>query len=126
MAHFAQLDANNIVIEVIVVNNAVIQDLPFPQSEPLGVAFCQSLYGQDTVWKQTSYNSSFRKHYADIGDTYNVALDAFIAPQPAPECTLDPETCDWICPVTEASIDDDAVANANNAVKIITDPAEMP
>lgn len=79
MAHFAQLDANNIVIEVIVVSNNVVEDLPFPESEPLGVAFCQSLYGADTVWKQTSYNANFRNVYAGIGDTYDPVLDVFVA-----------------------------------------------
>jgi len=84
MAHFAQLDANNIVLDVIVVNNAVVGDLPFPESEPLGVAFCQSLYGADTVWKQTSYNSSFRSCYAGIGYTYDPITDEFIPPPNLP------------------------------------------
>lgn len=78
MAHFAQLDANNIVTQVIVVSNSVVDDLPFPESEPLGVAFCQSLYGADTVWKQTSYNANFRGIYAGIGDTYDPVLDVFV------------------------------------------------
>lgn len=80
MAHFAQLDANNVVTEVIVVNNAVVEDLSFPESEPLGVAFCQSLYGADTVWKQTSYNNKFRGTYAGIGFLYDVNDDIFVAP----------------------------------------------
>lgn len=87
MAHFAQLDVNNVVIEVIVVSNSVVENLPFPESEPLGVAFCQSLYGDDTVWKQTSYNASFRGIYAGIGDTYDPVLDIFVG-QPIP---LSPE-----------------------------------
>jgi hypothetical protein len=85
MAHFAQLDANNVVTEVIVINNAVVEDLPFPESEPIGVAFCQSLYGADTVWKQTSYNGNFRGVYAGIGFTYDSTLDQFIAPSPKKE-----------------------------------------
>jgi len=80
MAHFAQLDANNIVTEVIVVNNAVIDDLSFPESEPIGVEFCQSLYGADTVWKQTSYNGNFRGVYAGIGYSYDPILDVFVPP----------------------------------------------
>jgi len=82
MAHFAQLDANNVVTEVIVINNAVIEDFPFPESEPLGVAFCQSLYGADTVWKQTSYNNNFRGTYAGIGFTYDPDADVFVPPPP--------------------------------------------
>jgi hypothetical protein len=82
MAHFAQLDANNVVTQIIVVNNSVIEDLLFPESEPLGVAFCQSLFGVDTVWKQTSYNANFRGTYAGIGYTYDAATDTFVAPEP--------------------------------------------
>lgn len=80
MAHFAQLNAENIVTEVIVVNNEVVQDLPFPESEPIGVAFCQSLYGADTIWKQTSYNGNFRGVYAGIGYSYDPVQDIFVAP----------------------------------------------
>ena len=112
MAHFAQLDANNVVTEVIVVNNAVVEDLPFPESEPLGVAFCQSLYGADTVWKQTSYNASFRGAYAGIGYTYDAATDVFVAPpQPLP-------------PAPE--IDEETLARMGEKPPVITDPAEMP
>ena len=91
MAHFAKLDENNVVIEVIVINNEVIQHLPFPQSEPIGVAFCQSLYGSNTVWKQTSYNSSFRGHYAGIGFTYDPVNDVFVPSEepPVDELTID-------------------------------------
>jgi hypothetical protein len=84
MAHFAQLDANNIVLDVIVINNAVVEDLPFPESEPLGVAFCRSLYGADTLWKQTSYNGNFRKYYAAIGFAYDPTSDEFIPPPSLP------------------------------------------
>ena len=80
MAHFAQLNAENIVTEVIVVNNEVVQDLPFPESEPIGVAFCHSLYGADTIWKQTSYNGNFRGVYAGIGYSYDPVQDIFVAP----------------------------------------------
>jgi len=80
MAHFAQLDENNVVLQVIVVNNEVIHNLPFPESEPIGVEFCQSLYGADTVWKQTSYNGNFRGVYAGIGYSYDPVLDIFVAP----------------------------------------------
>lgn len=82
MAHFAQLDENNLVLQVIVVSNDVIQNLPFPESEPIGVAFCKSLLGADTIWKQTSYNNNFRKRYANIGYTYLQQPDVFIAPKP--------------------------------------------
>lgn len=99
MAHFAQLDANNVVTQVIVVSNAELNNLPFPESEPIGVSFCQSLYGQDTVWKQTSYNSNFRKNYASVGMTYNADIDAFIVPQPFSNWIFNVETGDWNAPV---------------------------
>jgi hypothetical protein len=98
MAHFAKLDENNVVTEVIVVNNDVIENLPFPDSEPLGVAFCQSLYGIDTVWKQTSYNSSFRLTYAGIGSTYDVVKDIFIPKKPWDGCVWNTTTLKWSCP----------------------------
>lgn len=94
MAHFAKLE-NDLVVEVIVVNNDVLNDLPFPDSEPIGVEFCQSLFGTDTVWLQTSYNGNFRGNYAGIGYIYDAALDAFIAPQPYPSWTLNLETGKW-------------------------------
>lgn len=95
MAHFAELDNNNIVRTVIVVDNSALNDLPFPESEPVGVMFCQSLYGEDTIWRQTSYNANFRKNYAGIGYVYDVALDAFIPPSPYPSWILNTDTCVW-------------------------------
>jgi len=99
MANFAQLDGSYIVIEVVVVNNDTIDNLPFPESEPVGVAFLQSLFGLTTVWKQTSYNKSFRKNYASIGFTYDPVLDAFIPPKPYPSWLLNTTTCQWEAPV---------------------------
>lgn len=99
MAHFAQLDDNSVVLQVTVVNNETIGNLPFPESEPVGVAFLQSLFGAGAIWKQTSYNASFRKNYAGIGYTYDPVLDAFIAPKPYPSWMLNTTTCQWTAPV---------------------------
>jgi hypothetical protein len=99
MAHFAKLDENNVVLKVIVVTNGAVDNLPFSESEPVGIAFCQSLYGADTVWKQTSYNASFRKHYAGIGMIYNADIDAFIVPQPYPSWTLNAQSGNWDAPI---------------------------
>jgi hypothetical protein len=99
MAYFAQLDDASLVINVIAVNNDTIDNLPFPESEPIGVAFCQSLYGSDTVWKQTSYNNNFRKNYAGFGFTYDFVLDAFIPPKPYPSWLLNTTTCKWEAPI---------------------------
>ena len=76
MAHFARIE-NNIVREVIVVNNEVLENKPFPESEPIGIAFCKSLYGEDTEWLQTSYNGNFRGKYAGTGSVYDPELDEF-------------------------------------------------
>lgn len=99
MAHFAKLDQNNNVLEVIVVSNNVVNNLPFPESEPIGVEFCQSLYGSNTNWKQTSYNNSFRLNYAGIGSVYVEAQDAFSVARPYPSWTLNTETMEWEAPV---------------------------
>jgi len=99
MAHFALIDGTSTVLQVIVVSNETLNNLPFPESESLGVAFCESLFGSGTNWKQTSYNSNFRKNYAGIGFTYDAALDAFIAPQPFPSWLLNSSTCQWESPV---------------------------
>lgn len=97
MAHFAQLDDNNIVIQVIVVaNNELLLD--GVESEVKGILFCKSLFGEDTKWKQTSYNGNIRKNYAGIGYTYNAANDYFYAPQPYPSWTLDADAR-WQPPV---------------------------
>jgi len=99
MAHFAQLDEHNLVLQVIVVNNETIENLSFPQSEPVGIAFCQSLFGADTIWKQTSYNNNFRVRYAGIDYIYDATLDAFIPPKPYPSWLLNTATCNWDPPI---------------------------
>jgi hypothetical protein len=76
MAHFARVE-NNIVREVIVVNNEVLENKSFPESEPIGITFCKSLFGADTEWLQTSYNGNFRGKYAGNGSIYNPELDEF-------------------------------------------------
>ena len=75
MGHFAQLDENNVVTQVIVVSNDDTSDSNGTETESIGVAFCQKLLGADTNWKQTSYNNNMRGNYAGIGYTYmsNVA-----------------------------------------------------
>jgi hypothetical protein len=99
MAHFAKLDENNLVVDVNVVNNEDVQDLPFPASEAVGIEFLTQWSGGYTNWKQTSYNANFRKHYAGIGFTYDVSRDAFIPPKPYPSWVLEEETCVWMPPV---------------------------
>jgi len=72
MAHFAQLK-DNVVITVIVINNEEVPD------EATGIAFCKSLFGEDTEWIQTSYNKKFRKNFAGPGMIYDPIADEFIS-----------------------------------------------
>lgn len=99
MAHFAKLNEHNVVIDVNVVNNSDCDDLPFPQSELVGVAFLTQWSGGYTNWKQTSYNANFRKNYAGIGYIYDATLDAFIPPKPYPSWLLNTQTCQWESPI---------------------------
>jgi hypothetical protein len=96
MAHFAQLDQQNKVTQVIVVANEELLENGI-ESEDKGIAFCQSLLGGN--WKQTSYNGNMRKNYAGIGYTFDESRNAFIPPQPYPSWTLVEETCQWTAPV---------------------------
>lgn len=99
MAHFAQLDDDNVVLQVIVVHNNECKDVDGNESEAVGVAFCKSLLGETTRWKQTSYNASIRKNYAGIGYQYDPIRDAFIPPKPFASWSLDEATCQWNPPV---------------------------
>lgn len=96
MAHFAQLDENNVVTQVIVVANKDTADANGVEKEHIGAAFCERLLGG--TWKQTSYNASFRKKYAGIGYTYNADIDAFVPPKPHASWILNNETADWEAP----------------------------
>lgn len=97
MAHFAEIDKNNIVQRVIVVSNDVLL-VDGVENEQKGINFCKSLYGENTNWVQTSYNNNFRKKYAAAGMTYDLNKDKFIHAQPYPSWTLN-ENDDWVAPV---------------------------
>jgi hypothetical protein len=102
MAHYAQLDSNNVVLQVIVINDNDMLDNGI-LSEAKGALFCNSLI--PGTWIQTSYNTygnvhknggtPLRKNYACVGYTYNETLDAFIAPKPSPSYILNEETGIW-------------------------------
>lgn len=109
MAHFAKLDSNNVVEQVIVVSNDDTSDANGNEVEEIGVAFCKKLFGADTNWKQTSYNNNFRVRYAGIGYTYDETLDAFIPPQPFPSWTLDTEIANWKPPVAQPELTQEQV-----------------
>lgn len=86
MAHFAEIDENNIVVRVLVTDNNAADE---------GESFVNALGG---TWIQTSYNGTIRKNFAGIGYTYDVERDAFIAPEPENQIGFDEETCQWIIP----------------------------
>lgn len=96
MAHFAKLDSNNIVTQVVVVNNEVLLENG-TESEQKGIDFLVDLFGED-VWKQTSYNGTIRKNYAGVGYKYDTTRDAFIPPKPFPSWVLNETTCLWEAP----------------------------
>lgn len=97
MAHFAQIDGNNIVTQVIVVSNNELLDENGVEQESRGITFCTNLLGGN--WIQTSYNGNIRKNYAGIGYQYDSVRDAFIPPKPFNSWLLNEETCLWEAPV---------------------------
>ena len=108
MAYFAKIE-NNIVIAVHSVVNEVLKDSNGVEQEAIGIQFLKNLHGQDTIWKQTSYNTHggvhilggnpFRKNYAGIGYTYDEIRDAFIQPKHFNSWLLNETTCLWNAPV---------------------------
>jgi len=96
MAHFAQLNEENLVTQVIVVANQDTADQDGVENEAIGIEFCNNLLGGR--WVQTSYNANIRKNYAGIGYKYDATLDAFIPPQPFASWTLNEETAQWEAP----------------------------
>ena len=99
MAHFAKLDANNIVLEVHVVDNDKLLDENNVEREEIGVAFLVQWSGGYTNWKQTSYNNNFRKNYAGVGYSYDSERDAFIPPKFYNSWVLNEATYQWEAPV---------------------------
>jgi hypothetical protein len=99
MAHFCQLDENNVVTQVIVVAQLRLPRMPtgVEKEEHIGAAFCEKLLGG--TWKQTSYNGSIRKNYAGLGYTYNTDIDAFVPPKPFASWLLNEDTAQWEAPV---------------------------
>ena len=102
MAHFAKLDANNIVTQVIVVSNDDTADSSGIETESIGVAFCQKLVGADTNWKQT-FKDGTRKNYAGIGYKYDEARDAFIPNKFYDSWVVNEDTCQWEAPTAMPS-----------------------
>ena len=102
MAHFAQLDSDNVVINVIHIDTMEIVDMALgDEVEEIGVSKLKSLYGEDTKWIKTSYTGSIREKYAGIGFTYNEELDCFVSPKPFESRTFNSEIKDWEAPIPQ-------------------------
>lgn len=78
MAHFAEIDSNNVVLRVVVVDNKDTADANGVEKEHIGAAYLERLLGG--TWKQTSYNGNMRGKYAGIGDVYDPVKDEFVTP----------------------------------------------
>ena len=103
MAHFAELDGSNSVLRVVVISNDIetaAGPLGDNDGHVDGETWCKDFFGQDTNWKQTSYNNNFRKQYAGRGMIYDPVKDKFIQSTPFPSWTLD-ENDDWQAPVAK-------------------------
>jgi len=101
MAHFAELDGNNVVTRVVVVGNDIetaAGPLGTNDMHVDGETWCHNFFKGGT-WKQTSYNHNFRKQYCGKGYTFDSAKDKFICPQPFTSWALDGND-DWQAPVT--------------------------
>jgi hypothetical protein len=103
MAHFAELDENNVVLRVTVVANEVLLDENNTEQESLGLKHLEHLGGR---WVQTSYNNSFRKNYAGIGFLYDSIRNAFLSPKPYQSWILNEDTCNWESPVPHPEIEE--------------------
>lgn len=93
MAHFAELDQNNVVLRVVVVDNKDTSDAHGVEKEHIGAAFLERILGGR--WIQTSYNGNIRKRYAGVGMIYLEEHDQFAPPSPGPEYGYHPETGEW-------------------------------
>lgn len=92
MAHFAELNSDNIVLRVVVINNLELDpENTGTENESLGIAKCKQLWGEETNWVQTSYNNNFRKQFAGKGYWYDAANDIFVMPKPHNSWTLNPD-----------------------------------
>jgi hypothetical protein len=103
MAHYAELNDNNEVINIVYMDNEIILDENGEENEELGIAHLHEHHGPNKKWVRTSYNANFRGNYASFGDIYREDIDAFIKPQPFPSWELNLETAQWEPPIPDPS-----------------------
>lgn len=106
MAHFAKIDENNVVLEVVIVGNEhMIDESTGQESEQKGIDFIKNrpeLYPNSSptdVWIQASYNGNIRNIYPPVGGIYNPDLDVFLYSKPYDSWILDEATLNWKSPI---------------------------
>ena len=120
MAHFAELNSDNIVIYIAVIDNHRIIDSDGNESESLGIAYCKKLFSSTNTWVQTSYNTRggvhslggtpLRKNYAGKGYKYYSEHDLFAPPSPYASWVLNTSTGLWDAPTTVPTLTDEQKA----------------
>jgi len=108
MAHFAELDSNNIVLRVTVVENKDTADVNGVEKEYIGQAHLEKLLGG--TWKQTSYNSNIRGNYAGKGYTYFTDQDLFMPPKPYTSWSMVTADATWTAPVTMPTLTEEEIS----------------
>ena len=111
MAHYAELNDNNEVINILYIPNDQIKDDDGIEVEEKGISYLKQNHGEHRVWIQTSIFGNFRNKSAVIGDTYRKDLDMFISPKPYPSWILNTETGLWESPVLEPKLTDEQKDN---------------
>lgn len=100
MEYFAQLDENNIVLQVILVSEDDIKDSNGNVSEDIGIFFCKQLINDpNSRWIRTSFENKFRGRFGNVGYKYDESLDVFISPKPYSSWVFNSETTDWLSPL---------------------------
>ena len=117
MAHFAEIDNNNIVQRIIVVSNSDTADADGNEVEAIGIAFCKALLGSDTNWVQTSYHHNLRFRYAAPGMKYDATNNVFYKQQPYPSWILNTSTWEWDPPVPKP--DDAGFDDEDNPTRLV-------
>ncbi len=109
MAHFAQLNHSDLVINVEIVNNNILLDENGNEDEKIGIGHLKSIYGSETIWVQTSYNNNIRCRYAGPGMSYNREYDVFLYPKPYQSWTLNIENYLWEPPIPEPELTEEQI-----------------
>jgi len=115
MAHFAKLNENNIVIQIAVVENAVIRDVNGDEQESLGVEFLRTVHNEDDAnWVQCSYNNRIRNMMPSPQFSYSIEDDAFYPPKPFPSWVWNTEKKCWDSPIGHPTDESKTTWNEDN------------